>query len=104
MCSRRPACAAIAAAYYLRLVSAMYFRPAARVIPDAHNPGPVLAAVLCMALVVGGGLFAGPMLNSAQSAGRNVLQGTTVRDNFSEVANSYLNLENAKARDGIVRD
>jgi len=67
--------AAIAAAYYLRLVSVIYFRPATRVIPDANNPGPVLAAALCAALVVGGGLFAGPMLNRAQSAGENVLRG-----------------------------
>lgn len=48
--------AAVAAAYYLRVVAAAYFRPSAAAHPAAGAAGPWIAAVLCGVLCVGIGL------------------------------------------------
>ncbi len=49
--------AAIAAAYYLRIVAWMYFRPAQTDVPASGGIGANAAMVLCVALVLGLGLF-----------------------------------------------
>lgn len=61
--------AAIAAAYYLRIIAAMFFREPTSKIATNINPGPKVAWALCLLLVVGGGFAAGPMLNPSQAAG-----------------------------------
>jgi NADH-quinone oxidoreductase subunit N len=49
--------AAIAAAYYLRIVARMYFRPAQSDLPARGGIGARTAMVLCVGMVVGLGLF-----------------------------------------------
>lgn len=65
--------AAIAAAYYLRIIAAMFFREPTVKIADNVNPGPKVAWALCLLLVLGGGFAAGPMLNPSQAAGGQIL-------------------------------
>ena len=60
--------AAIAAAYYLRIVAVMYFQPSAREVHAKGGWGALAAAVLCAAVVVGIGIYPRPVLNSAQAA------------------------------------
>jgi NADH-quinone oxidoreductase subunit N len=62
--------AAISAAYYLRIVGVMYFRPAlAR--PEAHGgSGAAWAMTVCAALVLGIGCYSGPSIEQAQRASR----------------------------------
>ncbi len=49
--------AAVAAAYYLRIVARMYFRPAQSDIPASGGIAARAAMILCVALVLGLGLF-----------------------------------------------
>lgn len=49
--------AAIAAAYYLRIVARMYFRPVQTELPASGGIGARAALVLCVGLVLGLGLF-----------------------------------------------
>jgi len=65
--------AAVAAAYYLRIIAAMFFRESSGNIATNINPGPKVAWALCLLLVVGGGFAAGPMLNPSQAAGVQIL-------------------------------
>ncbi len=65
--------AAIAAAYYLRIIAAMFFREPTGKLAINTNPGPKVAWGLCVLLVIGGGLAAGPMMNPSQAAGENIL-------------------------------
>jgi len=65
--------AAVAAAYYLRIIAAMFFRESSGNIATNTNPGPKVAWALCLLLVVGGGFAAGPMLNPSQAAGVHIL-------------------------------
>jgi NADH-quinone oxidoreductase subunit N len=60
--------AAIAAAYYLRIVATMYFQPATAETSPSGGWGALGAAVLCGVLVVLGGVLPGPALNSANEA------------------------------------
>jgi NADH-quinone oxidoreductase subunit N len=60
--------AAIAAAYYLRIVAVMYFRPAAAPVQSAGGYGSLAATILCAALVVLLGVLPGPVIDSAQEA------------------------------------
>jgi NADH-quinone oxidoreductase subunit N len=60
--------AAVAAAYYLRIVAVMYFQPAASPPQAAGGAGALAAAIACAALVVGIGIFPRPVLNSAIAA------------------------------------
>jgi NADH-quinone oxidoreductase subunit N len=65
--------AAVAAAYYLRIIAAMYFRPS---IDDAEPQGgfgALVAATLCGVAVIAGGIFPGTGLKYAQSASRTTL-------------------------------
>jgi NADH-quinone oxidoreductase subunit N len=57
--------AAIAAAYYLRVVAVMYFQPAAQPVAAAGGASARLAAVLCAVLVLGIGAWPGRLLNVA---------------------------------------
>jgi NADH-quinone oxidoreductase subunit N len=65
--------AAIAAAYYLRVIGAMFFRESTGKLTENINPGPKVAWALCLLLVIGGGFAAGPMLNPSQAAGVQIL-------------------------------
>lgn len=72
---------AIAAAYYLRVISVMYFRSsesaakAAATEGDAgRSLGPAVAMVLCAALVLGIGFMPGGILDDAVRAGSSIRQ------------------------------
>lgn len=60
--------AAIGAAYYLRVISTMYFAPAGETWEVRGGPEAGLAMGICGALVVGVGLLPGFMLRSADAA------------------------------------
>jgi NADH-quinone oxidoreductase subunit N len=65
--------AAIAAAYYLRIVSVMYFQAAAEPVAAAGGPTARWAAIACAAFVVAVGAWPGRLLDMAvqsESAGR----------------------------------
>ncbi|MGC4006174.1 MAG: NADH-quinone oxidoreductase subunit N [Pirellulales bacterium] len=64
--------AAIAAAYYLRLIAKMCFGPATGTPLDNPNQGPKLAAIVCVLLVIGAGIFPGLMQTQAQNAGKGI--------------------------------
>jgi len=65
--------AAIGAAYYLRVIGAMYFRPShAATQPKHRDVGPSLAMGLCVATVIGVGFFWGPFLDLAVRSGRSI--------------------------------
>jgi NADH-quinone oxidoreductase subunit N len=57
--------AAIAAAYYLRIISVMYFQPGTRPVAAAGGPSAWFAAIACAALVVGMGAWPGRILEMA---------------------------------------
>src|SRR5262245_27930708 len=57
--------AAIAAAYYLRIVAVMYFQPAAGPAAATGGPAARLAALLCAVLVLGIGGWPGRLLDVA---------------------------------------
>jgi NADH-quinone oxidoreductase subunit N len=65
--------AAIAAAYYLRVISAMYFRtPEKRAFEAERAPGPALAMAVCVVLTIGIGFLPGKVLDSAIRAGQSL--------------------------------
>jgi NADH-quinone oxidoreductase subunit N len=66
--------AAVAAAYYLRIVATMYFRPAIDDAEPQGGLGALAAATLCGLAVIAGGIFPGVGLKFAQSAGRMTLK------------------------------
>jgi NADH-quinone oxidoreductase subunit N len=70
--------AAIAAAYYLRVIGAMYFRSAnsANPHPTERKLGPALAMVACATLVLGIGLFPWLVAENMNRAGRSMNQRT----------------------------
>jgi len=79
--------AAIAAAYYLRVVATMYFRsPATAAAPvpadspaGAHRePEPALATALALVLVIAMGIFPGRVIDVSDAAGSHV--GESLRD------------------------
>lgn len=57
--------AAIAAAYYLRIISVMYFQSSSDEVPAGGGIGALAAAVLCGALVVLAGISPGPIFRLA---------------------------------------
>jgi NADH-quinone oxidoreductase subunit N len=63
--------AAVAAAYYLRIVAVMYFRSPLASPPVQGGPGAASAALLCAVLVVAVGLFPGRWMSQANRAGRS---------------------------------
>ena len=60
--------AAIAAAYYLRIVAVMYFQPATAPVQGNGGWGSLAATMLCAALVVLLGVLPGPLIDSADEA------------------------------------
>jgi NADH-quinone oxidoreductase subunit N len=62
--------AAISAGYYLRVVSAMYFRPSLSVPAARGGKGAAVACMACALLVVGVGLNPGRLLETANAASR----------------------------------
>jgi NADH-quinone oxidoreductase subunit N len=76
--------AAIAAAYYLRVIGAMYFRsPEKRPFAAQRGFGPALAIGLCVVFTVGIGLLPGKLLDGAIRAGQSlsdpVAQGAAIQ-------------------------
>jgi NADH-quinone oxidoreductase subunit N len=69
--------AAIAAAYYLRIVSVMFFQPATEEVPAAGGLGALSAAVLCGGLVVLVGIAPGTVLHLADRAEGQLQQVTS---------------------------
>jgi NADH-quinone oxidoreductase subunit N len=70
--------AAVAAAYYLRIVAVMYFRSPLATPRSQRGAGPWCAAVACALLVIGIGVYPGPLMREA---------GSGIRDQRSEVRN-----------------
>jgi NADH-quinone oxidoreductase subunit N len=79
--------AAVAAAYYLRVVATMYFRSpdsaaapvaAGAVEPTSHEPAPALAAAICMVLVITVGVLPWPAIEVSDAAGSAVSRSTAV--------------------------
>jgi NADH-quinone oxidoreductase subunit N len=67
--------AAIATAYYLRVIGTMYFRSPEKRGWDAQRAfGPALAMAICFALTVGIGLLPGHFLDGAIRAGQSIGQ------------------------------
>ena len=64
--------AAIAMAYYLRVVAVMYFRSPVTTAKAEGGPGAWWAMVCCTLLVVAAGLYSGPIITAANDAGRTV--------------------------------
>ena len=73
--------AAVAAAYYLRVVATIYFAPPDdehQVMPVMGNPGAGTAALASALIVVGVGLFTGRWMSEAQWAARSAWFGAIV--------------------------
>jgi len=64
--------AAVAAAYYLRVVAVMYFRTPLATPPARGGGGPWWAAVACGLAVVLIGFFPGPLMREASDAGAQI--------------------------------
>ncbi len=58
--------AAVSAGYYLRVVAAMYFGSATRTLSAKGGLGAALATGACAAVVLGVGLYPGPLLQGSQ--------------------------------------
>jgi NADH-quinone oxidoreductase subunit N len=71
--------AATAAAYYLRVVGAMYFRPATTSLPAEGGPGALVAVTACIVLVVAVGVTPGVVLQDAERADPLMQQSREVR-------------------------
>jgi len=63
--------AAISAAYYLRIVAVMYFRPSLTAPRAEGGVGAALATLVCAVLVVAAGLYPGPLVEQASVASRS---------------------------------
>jgi NADH-quinone oxidoreductase subunit N len=62
--------AAIAAAYYLRVVAVMYFRPTAGALPSQGGAGAAVATFVCAVLLIGVGIFPRAPLQAARKSER----------------------------------
>ncbi|HEY2840900.1 MAG TPA: NADH-quinone oxidoreductase subunit N [Pirellulales bacterium] len=81
--------AAISAAYYLRIVAVMFFRPAAEKVGRAEaGAGSALAMTLCAALVVISGVIPDPLQVGANSASRSVYVKAAGKPASKEIAAS----------------
>jgi NADH-quinone oxidoreductase subunit N len=63
--------AAIAAAYYLRLIAVMYFRPSVAVPKAQGGMGAALAMGLCAVATLGVGIFPVPLVRDCNDASRS---------------------------------
>lgn len=79
--------AAISAAYYLRIISAMYFQPATNLPSATGGKGAWGAAVLCAVLVIAAGVLPGVPLGIAQRA-ENQLRGVSSTTGDADVAHT----------------
>jgi NADH-quinone oxidoreductase subunit N len=66
--------AAIALAYYLRVVAAMYFRSSITTLKAGGGPGALWSMVACMVLDVGLGCYPGPFIDITNRAARALRQ------------------------------
>jgi NADH-quinone oxidoreductase subunit N len=75
--------AAVAAAYYLRIVATMYFRspetaaapvPADSYVAVQRHWAPAIAAAVCLLLVVAAGVLPNPIMQAAEAAGSSLRQ------------------------------
>ena len=64
--------AAIAAAYYLRIVAVMYFRSGEETEAGPVRSASALVTAFCALLVVGLGVYPGPLVDSSQAAAKSV--------------------------------
>jgi NADH-quinone oxidoreductase subunit N len=89
--------AAISAAYYLRIVGAMYFRPAlAR--PDGRGgSGAACAVAVCVVLVVGIGCYPGPLVEQSTRASQSARSTLTRPPAHVEAAGPPAPVEPARA-------
>ena len=72
--------AAVAAYYYLRIVSLMYFREPLATPRAEGGPGPYLAALLCSLAVLGLFFYPGPLLKGCAEASRSGEQGAVSKE------------------------
>src|SRR5262249_25864716 len=63
--------AAVAAAYYLRIVAVMYFRPSEDSLPAKGGRGAAAAMTICAALIVLVGMLPGPLITGSNFASRS---------------------------------
>ena len=63
--------AAVAAYYYLRIVSLMYFREPLVTLQAEGGPGPYVAALLCSLTVLVLGFYPGPLMKECIEAGKS---------------------------------
>jgi NADH-quinone oxidoreductase subunit N len=62
--------AAIAAAYYLRVVATLYFRPPTAEMRPEGGPGALFATAICAVAVILAGIRSGPLLEQVRSASK----------------------------------
>ena len=67
--------AAVAAYYYLRIISLMYFREPLATLRAEGGPGAYVAALLCSLAVLVLGFFPGPLMKGCVEAGKSREQG-----------------------------
>jgi NADH-quinone oxidoreductase subunit N len=79
---------AVAAAYYLRVVGAMFFRVPAGLAERRHDAGPLAAALACGLLALAIGVYPGPWLRQADRAGRGILGRAAAAGDNSHAENA----------------
>ncbi len=82
--------AAVAAAYYLRIVGVMYFRLPLGTPRAEGGPGPLAAAVLCGLLVVAIGFYPGPLFRESDRAVETAQEAVTPPREGTEAAEHVL--------------
>ena len=91
--------AAISAAYYLRVISVMYFRPALSTPLAQGGVGAALAMFLCAALVVAVGVYPGPMQEASRAMSRSARQTINERDSAENSPQDFLATRHRSAED-----
>lgn len=66
--------AAIAAAYYLRIIAVMFFQPQVNAPPSAGGTGALLASLICAAVVMISGALPGGLVSLAGSAEKQIVK------------------------------
>jgi NADH:ubiquinone oxidoreductase subunit 2 (subunit N) len=98
--------AAVAAAYYLRVVATMYFRsPAKAAKPVAsgaaghtRTPAAALAATIAVSAVIGAGVFPGAAMNAADKAGISANSGTIAAPGSTQLRSTSPSTESNSSR------
>jgi NADH-quinone oxidoreductase subunit N len=73
--------AAIAAAYYLRVISVMYFRPAKSAAPLLSSYGAFASMLVCALAVVAIGVYPGPLVGQSSRATEQVRENLELKPN-----------------------